>query len=213
MNIPAKASRSILLALLFVGHLTPCCLASTAHVMSVEEMTEAADVVLVGYVESITHHPADPDDVPRMHRKVQVSVESYLKNPLNSSGVTLLLLGATVGNTTMEVSEQPDFNGSDRVLLFLSEDVWFLDENPRGYFQLVNGAQGKIDITADTDLGVFGFDAADNGDTAQPSGDSEKETAVGLLPECHAGQPGHPLVVPMTMAVVLLFMRWRRMIP
>ena len=53
MNIPSKTSRSLLLALLFIGHLTPCCWASTAQVMSVEEMIEEADVVLVGNVECI----------------------------------------------------------------------------------------------------------------------------------------------------------------
>ena len=213
MNIPSKTSRSLLLALLFIGHLTPCCWASTAQVMSVEEMIEEADVVLVGNVESITHHPADPGEILRMHRRVRVSVESYLKNPLNASEVTLLLLGATVGNTSMVVSEQPDFNGSERVLLFLSDDVWFLDENPYGYFQLVNGVQGKIAIAADTDLGVFGFDAADNGDPVQPSGNSEKVTTFILLPEANGGQPWYLLVALMTMALILLFMRWRGMIP
>ena len=186
-----------LLLLTLSGYMVYGSSASIAHVMSIEEMKEKADVILVGGVESIIHCPADPDDVPSMHRKVQISVERYLKNPLNSSGVTLLLLGSTVGNTTLVVSDQPDFNVSDRVLLFLIDDVWFLEENPRGYFQLVNGNQGKIEITADTDLGEFGF----------------PETEPVDLPRKHAEPLWYRFVVPFTMTSLLALMYWRRMIP
>jgi len=200
MKIISGRMRAFTLPLLLLtlsGYMVCWSSASIAHVMSIEEMKEKADVILVGGVESIIHCPTDPDDVPSMHRKVQISVERYLKNPLNSSGVTLLLLGATVGNTTMVVSDQPDFNVSDRVLLFLIDDVWFLEENPRGYFQLVNGNQGKIEIAADTALGEFGFPDAEPVD----------------LPREHAEPLWYRFVVPITMTSILALMYLRRMIP
>ena len=178
---------------------------SIAHIWSLEEMTERADVILVGNVESITHHPADPNDVPKMHRKVQISVEYYLKNPLNSSEVIVLLLGGTVGNTTMYVTSQPEFNESDRVLLFLREDVWFLEENPHGYYNV--GEQGKIKIFADTDMSDFGFNVTNI--FLPPSEDSAPEE----IQKRDGKQPWYPLIVPLIMMSLLVLMKWRKMIP
>jgi hypothetical protein len=124
--------------------------------MSVEEMTEKADVILMGTVESTFHCPADLV-VPRMHRQVWVSVERYLKNPLNSTHVTVVLLGATIGNTTMWVEDQPEFNVSERVLLFLRDDPWFLEENPYGFYQIIGECQGKFSIEENTAIGEHGL--------------------------------------------------------
>ncbi len=186
---------------------------STAHIWSLEEMTEKADVILVGNVESITHHPADPNDVPKMHRKVQISVEYYLKNPLNSSEVIVLLLGGTVGNTTMYVTSQPEFYESDRVLLFLREDVWFLEENPKGYYG-VDGEQGKIKIFADTDMSDFGFNVTNI--FLLPSKDAESrltDSAPEEIQKRDGKQPWYPLAVPLIMMSLLVLMKWRKMIP
>lgn len=211
-----RAFTQFLLILTLNGYMVCEVSASIAHVMSIEEMKEKADVILVGSVESIVHFPAHPDDVPKMHRKVTINVEYFLKNPLNCSEVTVLLLGATIGNTSMLVTDQPEFNVSDRVLLFLIDDVWFLEENPHGYFHLVSEIQGKIEITADTDLGVFGFNATDVDErVSNPSSDDGGENdmePVGMQIE-NTEQPWHPLVAPLTMASLLALMYWRRVIP
>lgn len=193
--------------------------ASIAYVMSIEEMTQRADVILVGNVESIIHYPADPNDVPKMHRKVQISVEYYLKNPLNSSEVTVLLLGATIGNTSMVVADgQPEFNESDRVLLFLREDVWFLEENPNGYYQLVSDNQGKIKIFADTDMSDFGFNASDVHEyiSLPRSGDVVSNvTVIAPVEEQNGGgiQAWYPIVALLTMVSLFVLMKWRKIIP
>lgn len=114
--------------------------------LSVEEMTEAADVILMGTVEVVLHCAASPYTVPHMHREVTVSVERYLKNPLEAETVTVVALGATVGSTTLWVEDQPEFEESERVLLFLWDDPEFLDDSPQGYYQVVGICQGKFTV-------------------------------------------------------------------
>ena len=218
MKISSGRTSAFTLSLLLI-FLSGCMVcgssASIAGVMSIEEMTEKADVILVGNVESITHCPADPNDVPEMHRKVQVSVEYYLKNPLNFSEVTVLLLGATIGNTTMWVSDQQEYIESERVLLFLREDIWFLEENPKGYYQGVSSLQGKIKIVADTDMSVFGFNVTDIDVSMTPSNYSEEKKTADfvLFPKGHGERPWYPFIVPLTIVLLLVLMRWRKMIP
>jgi len=144
------------LTLCLIGYLMVGCSASLAYLMSVEEMTEKADVILVGTVESIFHCPADPA-VPRMHRQVYVSVERYLKNPLNQTSVTVVALGATIGNTGMWVEDQPEFHVSERVLLFLRDDPWFLEGNQHGFYQIIGECQGKFAVEEESAISKHGL--------------------------------------------------------
>ena len=116
--------------------------------LSIEEMTEKADVILIGTVEEVLH--------VRWHREVTVSVERYLKNPLKTETVFVVVRGATVGNTTMWYEEQPEFQESERVLLFLRDDPSFLFENPQGFYQVVNMDQGKFTVGSDDAINVLG---------------------------------------------------------
>lgn len=148
------ASAALAVIFLLSYHMVPC---SAFYVpLSIEEMTEAADVILIGTVEEVLHGAASPFTVPKMHRQVTVSVERYLKNPLEAETVTVITLGATVGNTTLWVEDQPEFQASERVLLFLQDDFWFLDNNPQGYYQVVSMDQGKFTVGSDGAINVLG---------------------------------------------------------
>ena len=116
--------------------------------ISIEEMTEAADVILIGTIKEILH--------VRTHREVTVSVERYLKNPLETEMVTVVARGATVGNTTYWWEEEPEFQESERVLLFLRDDPSFLDDNPQGFYQVVSGDQGKFTVGSDGAINDYG---------------------------------------------------------
>ena len=116
--------------------------------ISIEEMTEAADVILIGTIKEILH--------VRTHREVTISVERYLKNPLETEIVTVVARGATVGNTTYWWEEEPEFQESERVLLFLRGDPSFLDDNPQGFFQVVSGDQGKFTVGSDGAINKLG---------------------------------------------------------
>jgi len=124
--------------------------------LSIEEITETADVILIGTVEEVLHFAASPYTIPHMHRQVTVSVERYLKNKLETKTVTVIILGATVGNSSIWVSDQPNFKKSERVLLFLQDDLWFLDDNPQGYYQVVNLVQGKFTVGSDSAKSDYG---------------------------------------------------------
>ncbi len=117
--------------------------------LSIEEMTEEADVILIGTVEEVLHNEASPYTIPKMHRQVTVSVERYLKNKLETKTVTVVDL-------EMEALLAPEYQESERVLLFLRDDPTFLDENPLGYYQVVGLSQGKFTIGSDSAIGDFG---------------------------------------------------------
>jgi len=119
--------------------------------LNIEEMTETADVILIGTVEEVFHSPA-----PKMYRQVTLSVERYLKNPLETKTVTVVARGATVGNTTIWVEDQPEFQESERVLLFLRDDPSFLFENPQGFYEVVGMVQGKFTVGSDSAISDAG---------------------------------------------------------
>jgi hypothetical protein len=58
--------------------------------------------------------------------------------------------GVTIGNTTLWVEDQPEFQESERVLLFLRDDPTFLFENPQGFYQVVGTVQGKFTVGSDS---------------------------------------------------------------
>jgi len=124
--------------------------------LSIEEMTETANVILIGTVEEVLHSAASPYTVPHMHRQVTVSVERCLKNTLETETVTVVALGATLGNTTMWVEDEPEFQESERVLLFLRDDPTFLNDNPQGFYQVVGLCQGKFTVDSDSAISVSG---------------------------------------------------------
>ncbi len=147
MRFKIVSTAIAVIVLLSVQMVVPC---SAFYVpLSIEEMTEAADVILIGTIEDILH--------VRTHREVTVSVEMYLKNPLETDMVTVVALGATVGNTTYVAEEQPEFKESERVLLFLRDDPSFLFENPQGFFQVVSGDQGKFTVGSDDAISDSGL--------------------------------------------------------
>lgn len=129
--------------------------------MKIKDMTLKADVILIGKVESVTHHPATYEDIPKMHRKVKVTVERYLKNPQDSSEVVIIVLGATLGSTSMWVEDQPSFESSERVLVFLRANPLFLQTNPEGYYQVLGGYQGKFTIESGLAVNEVGQKIAD----------------------------------------------------
>ena len=114
-------------------------------------MTEKADVILIGTVEEVLHSSA-----PKMYRQVTVSVERYLKNKLETKTVTVVARGVTIGNTTLWVEDQPEFQESERVLLFLLDDPTFLFENPQGFYEVVGLVQGKFTVGSDSAINDAG---------------------------------------------------------
>jgi hypothetical protein len=142
-------STAIAVIFLLSTHLVSC---SAYYItLSIEELTEKADVILIGTVEEVFHPSA-----PKMYRQVTVSVERYLKNRLEADTVIVVARGATIGNITLWVEDQPEFQESERVLLFLRDDPSFLFENPQGFYEVVGMVQGKFNIGSDSAISDSG---------------------------------------------------------
>ena len=137
-TISVKASAVALIALCLAGSLTVGCSADWTYLYSVEEMTQRADVILVGRVESIIHSPF-LKDVTFMHWEVLVSVERYLKHFMESRNVTVIVEGAIFGASSIA----PEFEEYERVLLFLKE-------RGDGFYEVLGDSQGKFTIENDT---------------------------------------------------------------
>ncbi|MBA7605864.1 hypothetical protein ES703_12999 [subsurface metagenome] len=152
-TVSAKASAVMLITFCLAGSLTVGCSAHFMYMYSIEELTHRADVILVGKVESITHCWADfESNISFAHRKVQVSVEHYLKNTLNLTEVTIVVLGASLGNSSVYIytsPPQPEFNISERVLLFLVK-------RPSSFYRTLGLGQGKFTIKDDIAVNEFG---------------------------------------------------------
>ena len=138
-TVSAKASAVLLITLCLAGSLTVGCSADWLFMFRIEEMTQWADVIIVGRVESILHSPT-LKNVPYMHRQVRVSVERYLKHFINSTHVTVIVGGATFGDKGYGISNiAPEFEESERVLLFLKERA-------DGFYKVFGDSQGKFTI-------------------------------------------------------------------
>jgi len=191
MNMRLREASTVLAVIFLLSFQTITCTADLVP-LSIEEMTGMADVILIGTIEEVHHCTASFDAIPIMHRQVKVSVDRYLKNPLEAETVTVVARGATVGNTSMWVEDMPEFEESEMVLLFLRDDPWFLDENPQGFYQVVGMCQGKFTV---------GSDGAVN----KPGQVIEDGSSVGEIEfKLGASSPSRNLVFPVVVALLSL---------
>ena len=112
---------------------TVVCFGALIH-MDIEDLTREASVILIGNVTAITTHGGEG----MIYREVEIDVERYLKNPLNSSEVFIEVLGGEMGEIGLWVEDQPSFEINERVLVFLRDG---------GAYQVVGGPQGKYTLT------------------------------------------------------------------
>jgi hypothetical protein len=105
---------------------------------------DRAEVAFVGEVVAIDQAEVDvPGIGVAPHRFVTVRVEDPVKGGVAGETVTLRFLGGTVGDTTLEVDEIPDFVVGERALLFVGAD------NGRIHCPLVDCAGGRLPIVGD----------------------------------------------------------------
>lgn len=115
--------------------------------MSPADLWDHADTVLIGAVKDITVHR---DESGMIYEQVRVQVERYRKNPLNTSEVTVIVLGGQVGDLGVWVEDQPSFDEGEHVLVYLecypNKDI---STEVEGYY-VVGGPQGKFTIDGGT---------------------------------------------------------------
>ena len=87
--------------------------------MSLEELTDGADSIVVGTVVSTSSHwNAERTGI---YTEVVISVEDSLKGPAGKNTITVIVEGGTVGDITQWVSDTPVFEAGERIVLFLEE--------------------------------------------------------------------------------------------
>ncbi len=85
-----------------------------------------------------------------IYTDIIVSVESYLKNPLNQEEIRVRIEGGEDELVSMSVDYEPQFKEGENVLIYLRKDTYpnFKDVGPKHY--VVTGyCQGKFSLTDD----------------------------------------------------------------
>lgn len=102
---------------------------------SVEQLTGAADKIVLGTVLSRSSHWTSDAQI---YTDVVVSADVSVKGDASQSSVVVQVPGGTVGDMLMTVSDTPEFNPGEHVLLFLnrSKDRFEVTGRSAGKFTL-----------------------------------------------------------------------------
>jgi len=144
-----KGALGLLIALTYILSLTRGCQGAMKE-MDIDDLTQEADVILIGEVTVITTHEGEDT----IYRNVEVRVEENLKNPLNSSEVVIRVLGGKIGDRIAWVEDQPSFNINESVLVFLHEESG-------GSYTVVGGPQGKLTLAEGSAANEFGVETTE----------------------------------------------------
>lgn len=116
------------------------CLAGNAfsivEKLSVEQMTQQANVIIQGKVANIDSRWENNNGGRGIFTYVDIAVSEYIKGT-GDNIVRIKVPGGTVGDLTEWVSDTPQFNNNEEVILFLQPQ----------FFRIVGWAQGKFSIS------------------------------------------------------------------
>jgi hypothetical protein len=102
--------------------------------ISLEELTDGADFILIGAVTNIQSLMVGEDIVTDM----TVLVEQNIKDNIGAGAITVRKKGGTVGDDTLGVEDEARFARSQRVLLFLKMSG--------GVFEVFGRSLGKFTL-------------------------------------------------------------------
>ncbi len=85
--------------------------------LSLEDLTTGADWIVIGTVENMESRWNDSQDY--IYTYLTLSVDEYLKNPLDETELTIQIPGGVVDDTEQRVSDTPEFLPGEHVVLFL----------------------------------------------------------------------------------------------
>ncbi len=120
--------------------------------MSLEELTFGADAIIVGQVlHRKSHWNRDKTDI---FTKIVISPEERLKGNANSGKIVISVPGGKIGETTVEVTDVPDFSVGEKVVIFVSpltdkqvtEDGLENTGDDAPWFRIHGGFQGKFTV-------------------------------------------------------------------
>jgi Matrixin/FG-GAP-like repeat/Fibronectin type III domain len=137
----AWQSLALVMAVLFIARPG---FATTAVMLSNEQIIISSRVIIVGEVESVkaqweVNHPI-------INTYVKIHITEILKGRLQGGQIVLKQLGGTVGDTSMRIYGAPEYRVGQRVLLFLNTAS-------DGTLHVAHLFQGKYDVKQDEATG------------------------------------------------------------
>ena len=123
--------------------------------MSLEELASGADSIIVGQVlHRKSHWNRDKTEI---YTRVVISTEERLKGGAHSGNIVIAVPGGQIGDTTVEVTDVPDFSIGEKVVIFLrpitdkqvAEDGLVNTGDDVPWFQIHGGFQGKFSVLDD----------------------------------------------------------------
>lgn len=138
---PAAQAFIVLLAVLFMVKTSA---ATTARLLTDEQLTASSRVILLGDVQSVKSQWDLNHETIFSYVKVKVS--KVLKGELQNEVIVFKQLGGTVGDDSTVIFGAPEYNAGQRLLLFL-------DTASDGTLRVAHLFQGKYDLTADAGTG------------------------------------------------------------
>jgi len=132
---PVVRAFTLLLAVLFFARMAE---ATTAVMLTDEELITSSRVILVGEVKSVKARW--DDERGNIFTYVKVRVSNVLKGQVQSERIVFKQLGGTVGGESSIVYGAPEYKAGQRVLLFLNT-------SDDGSLRVAHLFMGKYDIT------------------------------------------------------------------
>lgn len=123
---------------------------------NLQKLVSMSDSIVVGKVTEVFQSEWNTPDGKKpvnnrtsniIYTDVNIKVLEYLRNPLDTTAITVRVLGGIVGLDGLNIEDQPSYSQGETVLLFLKKD-----DDPRTkdigdkHFVTAGLAQGKISI-------------------------------------------------------------------
>src|SRR6266851_2051883 len=143
-NLISKSAVQTLIVFLAVLVPTKPSMATTAILLSDEQLITSSRVIMLGDVMSVKAQWDFNHDSINTYVKVQVS--KILKGQLQNDHIVFKQLGGTVGDNSTVIFGAPEYKAGQRVLLFL-------DTAHDGTLRIGHLFQGKYDVLDDAGTG------------------------------------------------------------
>jgi len=123
--------------------------------MSLEELASGADSIIVGQVlHRKSHWNRDKTEI---FTRVVISTAEHLKGGAHSGNIVISVPGGTIGETTVEVTDVPDFSVGEKVVIFIrpltdkqvAEHGLVNTGDDTPWFRIHGGFQGKFSVLDD----------------------------------------------------------------
>lgn len=135
-----KISGSLLLAFCTLAAFNPT-RATTVIPPTFDQLVNRAEVIFEGTVENVTSQWTGEGAQRHIVSLVTFTVNESIKGEAGAT-YTLQMLGGTVGDETMEVTDSPKFASGDR-------DILFVENNGRQFVPLVGIMYGRFHVQRD----------------------------------------------------------------